>query len=132
LTYFREKSGGLRQACRNLTIHYERYDSPRMQLYAAILEHGIDQALKQSKPLEESPMNNLGYQLMAAKKFKEAIRVFELNAVAFPKSANAWDSLAEAYMTGGKELAITYYRKSLELDPNNTNAVEVLKKLEAK
>jgi cytochrome c-type biogenesis protein CcmH/NrfG len=50
----------------------------------------------------------------------------------FPESANAWDSLAGAYMIGGKELAIAYYRKSLELNPDNRDAVESLKKLEAK
>jgi len=113
-------------------LHYERYDSPRMQLYQSILDTGIEEALKQYKPLDEGPMNNLGYQLLAARKFKEAIRIFELNAAAFPKSANTWDSLAEAYATGGKGLAIAYYRKSLELDPDNSNATEMLKKLEAK
>ena len=35
-------------------------------------------------------------------------------------------------MTAGKELAIQYYRKSLELDPENSNASGMLKKLEAK
>jgi CubicO group peptidase (beta-lactamase class C family) len=113
-------------------IHYERYDSPRMQLYSAILKRGIDEALKDYKPLDEGSMNNLGYQLLAARKFKEAIRIFELNAAAFPNSGNTWDSLAEAYTIGGKELAIAYYRKSLVLNPDNANAVEMLKKLEAK
>jgi tetratricopeptide (TPR) repeat protein len=69
--------------------------------------------------------------LRAEKKFKEALRVFELNAAAYPKSANAWDSLAEADMTAGKELAIQYYRKSLELDRENSNAAAMLKKLDA-
>jgi hypothetical protein len=31
---------------------------------------------------------------------------------------------------GEKELAIANYKKSLELDPKNKNAVEMLKKLE--
>ena len=35
-------------------------------------------------------------------------------------------------MIGGKELAIAYYKKSLELNPNNPDAVENLKKLETK
>jgi tetratricopeptide (TPR) repeat protein len=115
-------------------VHYERYDSAWMHLYRTIREKGIDEALKQYQAgprMEEGPMNNLGYQLLGAKKVKEAIRIFELNAAAFPKSANVWDSLAEAYMTGGKELAVQYYRKSLELNPENSNAVEMLKKLEA-
>ncbi len=116
-------------------IHYERYDSPRMQLYHTILDKGIDEALKNypaDHPIEEDAMNNLGYQLLAAKKYKEALRIFELNVAAYPKSGNTWDSLAEAYTIAGKELAILYYRKSLELDPENSNAANLLKKLEAK
>jgi Tfp pilus assembly protein PilF len=80
-------------------------------------------------PLNEHEMNRLGLRLLRTKKLKEAIRTLEMNVAEFPKSANAWDSLAEAYMIGGKELAIEYYRKSLELNPS---AVENLKKLEAK
>jgi hypothetical protein len=33
---------------------------------------------------------------------------------------------------GNKELAIQNYKRSLELDPRNDNAVTMLKKLEAK
>jgi len=116
-------------------LHYERYDSPRMKLYHSILDDGIDQALKQYETgprLNEDDMNRLGLRLLRTRKLKEAIRTLERNVVAFPKSANAWDSLAEAYMIGGKELAISYYRRSLELDPNNRGALENLKKLEAK
>jgi Tfp pilus assembly protein PilF len=96
---------------------YERYDSPRMKLYHAILDNGIDAALKQyeaAPPLNEDEMNRLGLRLLRTKKLKEAIRTLELNVAAFPKSANAWDSLAWAYMVGGNELAIAYYRKSLD------------------
>jgi hypothetical protein len=40
------------------------------------------------------------------------------------------DSLAEAYAAKGeKALAIKNYAKSLELDPDNTNAVEKLNQL---
>ena len=47
-------------------------------------------------------------------------------------SYNTWDSLAEAYMKhGDKELAIQNYRKSLELNSENTNAIEKLKQLSA-
>ena len=116
-------------------LHYERYDSPRMKLYRSILDHGADEALKQYEkgpPLNEDDMNRLGLRLLRTKKYDEGIRTLKLNVAAFPNSANAWDSLAEAYMIGGKELAIAYYRKSLELNPSNPDAVENLKKLEAK
>ena len=67
---------------------------------------------------------------MGEKKLKESINVFRLNVLAFPKSANAYDSLGEAYLeSGDKKAAIENYKKSLELDPGNENAREVLKKL---
>jgi cytochrome c-type biogenesis protein CcmH/NrfG len=65
--------------------------------------------------------------LLQQKKNAEAIEVFKLNVEAFPESANTYDSLGEAYMKAGqKELAIKSYAKSLELNPNNRNAVDQL------
>jgi 3-oxoadipate enol-lactonase len=81
-------------------------------------------------PFSETRMNILGYQYLQAGKTKDAIELFKLNVVAYPESANTYDSLGEAYMVNGdKELAIQNYNKSLELDPNNQNAVEKLKQL---
>jgi hypothetical protein len=52
------------------------------------------------------------------------------NVLAFPGSANAYDSLGEAFLVAGDTtLAIENYRKSLALDPGNANAEEVLKRL---
>lgn len=62
-----------------------------------------------------------------------AISIFKLSTEEFPESANVWDSLAEAYMKAGQtQLAITNYGKSLELNPTNTHAVNMLNKLEEK
>jgi len=53
-----------------------------------------------------------------------------VNVFLYPNSANVYDSVAEAYaVNGNRELAIKNYKRSLELDPKNTNAVEQLKKL---
>ena len=76
-------------------------------------------------------MNTLGYQLLRSGKPKEAIEIFKLNVEAYPQAFNTYDSLAEAYMTiNERELAIQNYEKSLELNPNNKNAAEILKRLE--
>lgn len=76
------------------------------------------------------PLNVLGYQLLAGGKTDDAIRVFQRNTVLFPKDANTYDSLAEAYAKAGKkDLAIRNYRKSLALNPKNDNARAQLKKL---
>ncbi len=53
-----------------------------------------------------------------------------MNAQVFPKSANVWDSLAEAYMKAGDmKTAKRHYEKSLKLDPKNESARENLKKI---
>jgi CubicO group peptidase (beta-lactamase class C family) len=114
-------------------------------LLAAIKEKGIDAAMRQYRELKRTQpekynfnepartLNVLGYALLRQRKVKDAIEVFKLNVELFPQSGNPYDSLAEAYMVNGdKETAIKNYEKSLELDPKNTNAVEMLKQLRDK
>jgi Tfp pilus assembly protein PilF len=70
---------------------------------------------------------------MNAQKLPEALALFKINVDLFPRSFNVYDSIAEAYMNNGdNKLAIENYRKSLELNPKNDNAVTMLKKLEGK
>jgi 3-oxoadipate enol-lactonase len=81
-------------------------------------------------PFSEAQMNVLGYQYLQSGKPEEAIELFKLNVLAYPESANTYDSLGEAYMINGdKELAIQNYNKSLELNPDNKNALEKLKQM---
>ena len=91
-------------------------------LSAAIADRAID----------EGRINLMGYQHLRTGETALAIAIFKANVAAFPESANTYDSLGEAYMVNGdRELAIRYYRKSLERDPDNLNATTMLKKLEA-
>jgi len=81
---------------------------------------------------EEGMLNQVGYMLLGDGQVQDAILVFERNAQEYPQSSNAYDSLGEAYMKAGqKDLAIVNYKKSLQLDPGNQNAVGLLKKLQA-
>ena len=83
--------------------------------------------------INEDEINSLGYQLLVGRRLREAIEVFKLNTKEFPASWNTHDSLGEAYMAAGeKELAIKSYRKSVELNPQNTAGIEALRKLEGK
>jgi glyoxylase-like metal-dependent hydrolase (beta-lactamase superfamily II) len=80
----------------------------------------------------ESELNALGYQLLQRRRVGDALAIFELNVEAYPEAFNTWDSLGEAQLAAGrKEEAIASYRRSLELNPDNTNAVAVLAGLEA-
>jgi len=121
------------------------YDSRKSiagTLLVTIESAGIDAAVKQYRELQaskhaawnfdESQLNTLGYQFMRAKKFEEAIRIFQLNVEAYPQSSNTWDSLGEAYLDAGNTLqSIVNYRKALQLNPNNRTAAEALRKLAA-
>jgi tetratricopeptide (TPR) repeat protein len=83
--------------------------------------------------VSENKINAYGYLLLAAKRFVEAIDIFKTNAGRFPGSANAFDSLAEAYLLSGqKDLAIEYYEKSLAINPNNSNAADRIKDLKSR
>jgi tetratricopeptide (TPR) repeat protein len=119
---------------------YDSRQSIAETLSATIASSGIDAAVRQYHDLkatrsatynfDESELNNLGYDLIRAKKLKDAIRIFQLNVDAYPQSGNVYDSLGEAYMDDGdKPLAIANYQKSLELNPKNGGAVVMLRKL---
>ena len=80
--------------------------------------------------VDEATLNALGYQLLSSGKTSDAIAVFQRNVHEYPQSGNVYDRLGEAYMKAGeKELAIQNYEKSLQLDPKNLNAVEMLGRL---
>jgi tetratricopeptide (TPR) repeat protein len=66
----------------------------------------------------EAELNVYGYQLIGQNEIDKAIEVFTVNTERNPKSANAFDSLGEAYATkGDKTNAIKNFKKSLTLNP---------------
>jgi CubicO group peptidase (beta-lactamase class C family) len=78
----------------------------------------------------EQELNQFGYDLLGAGRIPEAIAIFELNVEMFPESFNPYDSLAEAYAASGQvDLAVRNYARSLELNPENRNAVRQLARL---
>ncbi|MCJ0826366.1 alpha/beta fold hydrolase [Luteimonas sp. 50] len=134
--------------------HYIQVDDPALVISAvrrvvfpsveiafvrALKDEGLENAIRlyrqmkhryPSEYFKERTLNTLGYQHLSAKKIAEAIALFKLNVEAYPESANTYDSLAEAYMVqGNRDASIMHYRKSLALNPNNTNALEKLEQL---
>jgi len=104
-----------------------------------ITEHGYDEGVEFYKEnqnggtVNENTINNRGYELLGTGDTEGAIAVFRFNVFLYPESSNVYDSLGEAYMkTGETQLAIENYERSLKLDAQNTNAVEMLEKLKQK
>ena len=122
---------------------YETAKVPIGDLIAkTAVEKDVQAAIKQYRELKasgskeynfgEDQLNNAGYQLLRAGKAKDAVEIFRLNVEMFPEGFNTYDSLGEAYEAAGdKELAIKNYKRSVELNPKNTNAAAAVKRLES-
>lgn len=125
-------------------LYGDNYNYPKKPfasyLHEIILEEGIDAAintanelLKEEKDLfdiSERELNALGYTFLGEDKFDVAIAILQLNIDQFPKSFNVYDSMGEAFMVkGDKEKAREYYKKSVELNPQNQNGFDKLKEL---
>lgn len=93
----------------------------------------------------ESAINMMGYQRMMDGKTKEAIEILKINVLAYPHSANAYDSLGDAYLADHQnELALEYSEKALKTlkdypqaraamaDGIRQSAEDKIKKLKAK
>jgi len=79
---------------------------------------------------DEAQLNTLAYTYLAEGKNNIALELFKLNVSSFPNSSNPYDSLGEGYLkVGDTTQAITSYMKSLELNPANDNAKNVLLQL---
>ncbi|HEU4892140.1 MAG TPA: alpha/beta fold hydrolase [Vicinamibacterales bacterium] len=78
----------------------------------------------------ETETNLLGYQLLQAGNFKDALGVFHLNVEGYPGSANVYDSLSDGYLAmGNKAEALKYAQKALEVLDKDTNATAQVKRL---
>ncbi len=75
----------------------------------------------------ETNVNDVGYSYLHKKESEKAIRIFKLNSELFPESAEVFASLGEAYSSSGnRPAALIYFNRTLELDPNNQDAIEFI------
>ena len=78
-----------------------------------------------AKLFDEGLVNMIGYEHLQEGDTKGAIAILKLNASAFPKSANVYDSLSDAYLADGqKDLARENAKKALELLPTDSSLSE--------
>lgn len=109
-------------------------------LIAVAQTEGIQAALKQyhllkrTQPVRYTPDQNtlllFSYALLASNEIEPAIEVMKLEVQEYPDFWNAYDTLAEIYAAmGEKHLSIENYEKSIQLNPDNRNALEKVKKL---
>ncbi len=84
----------------------------------------------------ETTINSLAYRFLESENKQDklkALKLFQLNSVNYPKSPNAFDSLAEAYLKkGDNKNALQNYKIALTLNPKSKNLKQVIKELENK
>jgi dienelactone hydrolase len=97
---------------------------------------GIYHQMQKQTPsfvLSDDDLNAWGFTLLGNGDVPASLAILRLNTELHPESWNAWDSLGEVYAKNGdRSLAIEAYRKSLSLNPGNSNAVQRLAVLGAK
>jgi serine-type D-Ala-D-Ala carboxypeptidase/endopeptidase len=115
------------------------YSANLNRLLSELSVSGFDQAIAATTALKnkdatfnlkENELNTWAYFLRRNVDKEKALEIFKLNTFLYPQSSNAFNSLAECYaILGNKMLAIENYKRSLELDPHNTDSAEQLEKL---
>ena len=140
------KLRNIAEAIENITKG-NSFKIPQKSVYLSIRQkcyNNVDDGIEYYKQLkknypdtynfsEEGELNILGYKLIEKNQIKEAIKIFKLLVSEFPNSANPYDSLGEAYyLNGNNSMALQNYNKVLELNPNNTNAKKMIKKIKMK
>lgn len=83
---------------------------------------------------EAADLNNTGKFLMRRNRFDEAIRLFQLSTLVAGQTPSnlsyTFSLIGDGYAKKGeKDLAILYYTKAVETDPNNDNAKGVLRSI---
>ncbi|RKR05232.1 CubicO group peptidase (beta-lactamase class C family) [Flavobacterium sp. 90] len=125
---------------KELVLTLDQIRTPQTQLIEIFSENTFEIAEKKFKQLRlkypdynfEESLNNLGYSYFNKKQTDLSLQIFKLNCLEYPKSANAYDSLGEIYEAIGKlELAKQNYQKSLDLNPKNENAAQMISKIDA-
>jgi len=121
------------------------YEIPKKSVYKAIRKESLTDInkaietyylLKENSKNEysfENPgeLNKLGYELLRLEKINESIIIFKLATNEFPKNANLFDSLGEAYFINKQyDLALESYKKAISLGGTNGNAEKMIEKIE--
>jgi len=80
--------------------------------------------------LEEATVDDLGFQLLALNRDRDALELFLFNMQMHPASAMAYDSLAQAYLKSGNQTkAVQYFTEALRIDARFEHAREALAQL---
>jgi tetratricopeptide (TPR) repeat protein len=106
-------------------------------LLQTILKEGIETTIKQFYGIKDEyslvakELESLIFSLRLKGRIREMIEISKLYTQEYPNSPSGHKRLGDLYLrVGNKKGAIESYKKALELDPDNAEVIEVLKKIE--
>jgi CubicO group peptidase (beta-lactamase class C family) len=111
----------------------------RGTLWKSVRESGVEEAVEKCRRMTREHgeddfhpaiLNQIGNRLVEVDRTREACRLFELNVEYYPRIYQLHNILAGTYVKlDQKDLAIQACRKSLEVKPDNEDAVRMLETL---
>src|SRR5262249_50737800 len=111
------------------------------EMWNALGTGGPDDAVARYRELKEKSPDGynfatdqvtlVGNRLLQHRRLQEALAIFRFTAEEAPRDAAIQARLGETCAAvGNREGAIAAYRKTLELEPGNSEAIEMLRRLE--
>lgn len=83
--------------------------------------------------IQQRRLNRLGYSYIRNHDYDNALQIFKINTVLYPKSSNTFNSLGEVYYLKKDTInAIVNLKKALSINPENRNAKRFLTKINQK
>lgn len=131
--YGRDKDAGLKEAVEAMQALAD--DAAGLYRAGRDREAGeaLDRLLEKGKKaglISEFFLGVFAYGFQSPEDERMLFAILEKNVELFPQSFTACELLASSYASRGKrELALHHFRKVLELDPGNRNAVKMIKEL---
>ncbi|GAA4886688.1 hypothetical protein GCM10023311_07550 [Flaviramulus aquimarinus] len=118
-----------------------KMDTDKKEPVEFLLEGDIEKALNAYKTKKEHDptyhtvtedyLNNLGNSFLNEDRMKLSQNTFKVNMMLYPDSFKVYESYAKSCAKLGEiDLAILNYSKSLEINPQNNNAKDILKELQ--
>jgi polyisoprenoid-binding protein YceI len=111
-------------------------------MWQALAEKGVEAAVARYRELKEKSTNDYNFatdqvalvasRLLQHRRLKEALEVYRLAAAESPKETVLQARIGEANAAlGDRDAALAAYRRALELAPQNPEAMEMIRRLEA-
>jgi len=123
---------------------FKATDAPGEEgLYNLLVKDGLNKASEKLRQaianypgdtlIREKAMNRIAFECAISNRLNDAIGMYILNSIVYPKSDGVYRRLADAYIDAGDAgNAKLNYEKALQLNPGNEDAKNALDKLKGK